>query len=97
MTSRHQWRLDGELTIREVAGLARVPPMTEPDRHWFLDLSGVREVDGAGLQWLLELDLVVRAAGGRLAVTALSDPLDAALKLSGIGRLLSPGEASDDE
>lgn len=54
-----------------------------------LDLNGVTEIDGAGLQLLLHAR---RRAGERLRVTGCSAEVRETLRLSRLEGLLAPGE-----
>lgn len=72
--------VSGSFTIYHAAE-AKAPLLAQRDA--LLDLSGVEEMDGAGLQLLL---LALRDAGARLA--AVSDAVADTLRLAGLENLM---------
>lgn len=83
---QNQLRLRGSLTIYH-ASEVKAPLLAYPEAA--LDLTGIEEMDGAGLQLLL---LGLRDAGLRLV--AASEAVLDVLALSGLQHLLTPGENS---
>jgi len=60
-----------------------------------LDLSGVTELDGAGLQLLLWLDRAARTMSSRVRIVATSPAVDGVLELLWRGRSASPDASAD--
>jgi anti-sigma B factor antagonist len=74
--------LDGELTIYTAVETAtRLRAHLAERRVCTLDLSGVSELDGAGLQLLLWLHETLRARGGTLRLVAHSPVVAEVLSL----------------
>ncbi|MTW20961.1 STAS domain-containing protein [Allochromatium palmeri] len=74
--------LDGELTIYTAAETAaRLRAHLAERRVCALDLSGISELDGAGLQLLLWLHETLRARGGTLRLVAYSPVVAEVLSL----------------
>ena len=81
---QNQLRLNGSLTIYH-ASEVKAPMLAYHGAS--LDLSGIEEMDGAGLQLLL---LGLRDAS--LQLVAASEAVLDVLALSGLQHLLTPGE-----
>jgi anti-anti-sigma factor len=78
-------RLSGELTIYHAADLKQaLLPLAEQAGAWALDLSGVTDVDSAGIQILLAARRTLAARGAALRVTACGAAADAAFSLYGM-------------
>jgi anti-sigma B factor antagonist len=74
--------LTGELTIYTAAETAgRLGAGLEPRGDCDLDLSGVTELDGAGLQLLLWLKHALEAHGSTLHLVAHSDAVGEVIRL----------------
>jgi anti-anti-sigma factor len=80
-------RLDGELTIYragELKDLLLPPPAGAAGEDLVLDLSGVSEIDSAGVQLLLVLQRDALATGRALRLAAPSAAVAEALTLLGL-------------
>lgn len=60
-----------------------------------LDLSGVSEIDSAGLQLLLLLRKSAAAEGGALCITSASAAVRELLEFCNLGALLADGDAAE--
>jgi len=78
-------RLSGELTIYHAAELKEaLLPFAADAGAWALDLSGVTDVDSAGVQVLLAARRTLAARGAALRLTACSPAAQAVFSLYGI-------------
>lgn len=77
---------EGELTIATAAErhAALAAGLAEPADRVELDLSGVDELDTAGLQLLLALARTLRQRGTEVLVTAVADEVSAVFDAVGI-------------
>lgn len=74
--------LDGDVTIYRAAELKpQLLQALRPGATLELDLSGVAELDSAGVQLLLLAEREARARGGALRLTALSAAAEEVLAL----------------
>lgn len=79
--------LAGELSIYNVAQThQRMQAYLERHPHCILDLSGMTELDGAGLQLLLWLRDAARARGGSLQVVGVSPTVSEIFELLQLGQ-----------
>ncbi len=77
-------RLPEELTISSVAEVAQaLAALRISELPTVLDLSGIEEIDGAGLQLLMTLREFTRRQGVRLRLRGHSFPVLRAIELSG--------------
>jgi len=75
-------RLSGELTIYHAADLKQaLLPLAADAGAWTLDLSGVTDIDSAGIQVLLAARRTLAARGAALRLTACGAAAHAALSL----------------
>jgi anti-anti-sigma factor len=78
-------RLSGDLTIYHAADLKQaLLPFAAEGGAWTLDLSGVTDVDSAGIQVLLAARRTLAARGAALRLTACSPAAQAVFSLYGI-------------
>ena len=78
-------RLSGELTIYHAAELkAALLPLADEARALVLDLSGVSDIDSAGLQLLLALRRSLAAQGATVQLAGVSGAVADALALYGM-------------
>ena len=78
-------RLAGELTIYHAADLKHaLLPLAAPGGDWALDLSGVTDIDSAGIQVLLAARRTLAARGAQLRLTACGAAAHAAFSLYGM-------------
>ena len=86
--------LSGDLTIYTVAEtLNRLRPHLGEHPTGELDLSGITELDGAGIQLLLWLRETARLRGITLRLSAHGPVVDEVLDLLQLGALFDPGSA----
>ena len=86
--------LTGELTIYTVAEtLTRLRAHLGEHPTGELDLSGITELDGAGIQLLLWLRETARLRGITLRLSAHGPVVDEVLDLLQLGDLFDPGSA----
>ena len=77
--------LDGELTIYHATGLrTALLEALQAQPALDLDLSGVTEIDCAGVQLLLAAAQAAAAAGGRIALRSRSTAVDEAFATLGL-------------
>ena len=79
-------RIEGEMTIYRAAELKALLLGQPPPSH--LDLTGVTEIDTAGVQLLIAARRRARAAGCGWHVRGTSSPLGETLRLLGLPELL---------
>lgn len=85
MSAAPAFSIDGELSIFVATELReRLLAAMPPRGEWCIDLSGVCEVDGAGLQLLVAAAHEMRRRGGVLRMQDPSPQLGAVLDLVGI-------------
>jgi len=77
-------RLDGDLTIYRAAELRQYLAERVDAGDSAFDLSGVGEIDGAGVQLLLALDATLTSAGRRLELSGLPRQAIEALAVCGL-------------
>lgn len=78
-------RLSGELTIYHAVDLKQaLLPLPADARAWALDLSGVTDIDSAGVQVLLAVRRTLTARGVPLRLTACSPTAHAVFSLYGM-------------
>lgn len=96
MSHGHALRLDGELTIYRAAELktALLLALGRAADTLVLDLSGVSEIDSAGLQLLLLLRAESAAAGRRLQLAAPSEAVQELVALLDVAPLFEFTEAA---
>ncbi|MBZ9558809.1 MULTISPECIES: STAS domain-containing protein [unclassified Modicisalibacter] len=100
-TTPRDWQAPAALTIYDVAALERDIGSLDPAAgDWRVDVSAVRELDGAGIQWLLALQARLESIGRRLTLTGGNALVSECLACLGVShRLSAPGEpceVSDD-
>ena len=79
--------IEGELTVYAVHALKEsLMAAWQADAHVHLDLSGVSEIDGAGVQLLIAAKREARERGGSLTLSGHPTQLIAALELADLAR-----------
>ncbi|WP_295402369.1 STAS domain-containing protein [uncultured Thiocystis sp.] len=87
--------LEGELTIYTVTQtLARLRDSLKEHGSCELDLSGVTEIDSAGLQLLLWTRRAVAEQGGRFHLVGLSEAVAQVIALLQLEQVLGSGSAA---
>jgi anti-sigma B factor antagonist len=87
-------RLSGELTIYHAGDLKQaLLPLAEQAGAWALDLSGVTDIDSAGIQVLLAARRTLAARGAMLRLTARSATAHAAFALYGMAHAFGAAAA----
>ncbi len=78
-------RLSGELTIYHAADLQQaLLPLAAPGGDWALDLSGVTDIDSAGIQILLAARRTLAAHGAAIRLAACGPAAQAVFSLYGL-------------
>lgn len=89
MGDDHAWAVPGNLTIYDVQGYEQQCPLLKtPELRWQLSLQATREMDSAGVQWLLSLLHRVEASGGALQLTDVGKDLVSIFTLMGVTQTL---------